>query len=85
MQLSEQVFWLSDPTHNMADLSEHCMAQDKETTLPLHFNSIGKVDGACFMFKTDVEMLLWSPAFSAWLLSELCSLVRILTNEQRLN
>lgn len=47
-QMSEQAFWLSDLTHNMADLSEQYMARDGKWKLLFHLNSSSGVENACF-------------------------------------
>lgn len=48
MQMSEQAFWLSDPTRNMADPSEQYKARDGKWKWLFRLYSIGRVDDACF-------------------------------------
>lgn len=64
LQMSEQAFWLSDLTHNMADLFEQYMARDRKWkwlySLLFHINSVGLLSDVCFML---VEGRCWTASF----------------------
>lgn len=68
MQMSEQAFWLSDLTRNMADLSEqHETGNENDFTLFFfHSNSIDRVSDACFMFVGEKKKVLSSVILFFW-------------------
>lgn len=61
MQMSEQVFWLSDPTRNMADLSDGTRQGNHSSFCILIASGRSMMHVSCLR-----QMLLWSPEISEW-------------------